>query len=278
MPSTKLAIGHVGEARPTGASSTRRASSPASRRSKKTAAKSRSGAKYPDAEQLSSPSSSACITGASATEDTPTDDLIYLAISPPKTTSAAALEDAQIILNLDFPNRDLGELAITLIDGTLEPPAAKFLFAGLDTVVRSASSSWTLSCEPPGVDASMDLSFPLRGFDNVSLEEQESIIEWHDEHLASRPLCRRYLPCALVGPQRFRALAGSSRQLRQTRRVPLEHCRVIRGPLTHATRGEELVTALLLEMERRQALLVGAAAASPPEMQENYVSHAPARA
>ena len=85
-------------------------------------------------------------------------------------------------------------------------------------------------------------------------------------YVETRPLCRHHLPCALAGPQKFRARAGTSREQRQTRRVPLEHCRLVRGPVAHATRGEELVTALLLEMmERKQALLVGDGAASPPE-------------
>ena len=97
-------------------------------------------------------------------------------------------------------------------------------------VTRQEGAKWILSACLPGEDESNDLSFECRGLDNTPLALRPDVLDWYTQHMPHRQLRRHHLPCVLAGPPRYLALAGSERQRRQARLIPLELCRVVREP------------------------------------------------
>ena len=121
------------------------------------------------------------------------------------------------------------QAAAGLLRGDLPGSLMRAAYELANEAVISASP-WTLSSEPEGQDCGGDLSFHLRGFDSTPLEERHDVLTWYAEHQPSRPLTKLQLPCVMAGPPRYIALAGSERQKRAVRRIPLELCRVVRRP------------------------------------------------
>ena len=139
------------------------------------------------------------------------------------------------------------QASTALLHGALPPELSEELLCLLSDaairvaeVMRHEGAKWILSACLAGEDASNDLSFECRGLDTVPLAQRPDVIEWYAQHMSHRQLCRHHLPCVLAGPPRYLALAGSERQRRQVRLVPLELCRVVREPplmCTFAGRG-----------------------------------------
>lgn len=134
--------------------------------------------------------------------------------------------------------------AALMVPNLLGADLIKALYALANEAIAMTATAWTLSSELAGADDGNDRSFKLRGFDSAPLAELPAVIEWHETHVPQRPLARRDLPCVLAGPPRYLALAGSQRQQREVRRVPMELCRIIGEPAS-AVRGATLITALL---------------------------------
>lgn len=133
-------------------------------------------------------------------------------------------------------------------DGVDSDTAAALYKLANSTISQVSPDAWVLSREAVGMDEGNDLSFELRGFDDRPLYERPEVVEWYATHLPHRPLhvLAAHLPCVLAGPPRYLSLAGSPRQQRKTRKVPMELCRIVRAPSASAgCHGAALITALI---------------------------------
>jgi len=151
-----------------------------------------------------------------------------------RSLSQLTLEDRiTALVRGELPPAESGEVeraaAAALVRGSLSAKTVNALMEFANSAVASGQGNWTISSERVGDDATNDLSFPLRGFDSVAVSEREDVKDWWAEHMPSRPLHQMHLPCILAGPPRYIALAGTARQRRQVRKVPLEMCRTISG-------------------------------------------------
>lgn len=131
-------------------------------------------------------------------------------------------------------------------------------------LVRAGSRlglGWKLNEWHPDHDPHDDNAFELIGFQTIPATEAvhrlsgEPVLDWYTEQWPLRPLKRRHLPCVLAGPPRYMTLAGSKRDQKSVRHIPMELCRLVSSPTCDYTcsedvpGGAELVSALVLVLE-----------------------------
>jgi len=131
------------------------------------------------------------------------------------------------------------QAAAALLAGSLDGIAFTALIGYANDALERSQVAWVLNNVDLADDPSNDRSFRLLGLDAVPLEAAtcrslgegpQSVTEWYAVNRPEMPLGALHLPCVLAGPPRFAALAGTSKQARSIRRIPLPLCRLVRRP------------------------------------------------
>jgi len=131
-------------------------------------------------------------------------------------------------------------------------------------LIRAGSAlglGWKLNEWHPDHDPHDDNAFQLIGFETIPATEavhvlsREPVLKWYTEQWPLRPLKHYHLPCVLAGPPRYMTRAGSKRDQKSVRHIPMELCRLVSSPTSDyacsedVPGGAELVSALILVLE-----------------------------